>query len=216
MSGMPGSYNGVQEHVVGKTGCLPMEPDSTVNFYHHSNQTRMYHPSHNDTQQYACYHPDRPIEERTKKELQLKNEISHPGTPEKYNPQASPIKLQHHLNHCSAVPSLPSPHHLNAFQDVNGKLQEETSTPFAALHHQHPSYHNNNREWPVQSVCHPEHQPNHPAPSHIDIHPQSSYPSLSTFGHHNGQPNAYHETHFGHPSPHINHAGYNEIYNNQH
>ena len=208
LTGIPHGYNEIQEHSTGK-GCMPMEPDSTVNFFQ-NHQARMYCSGQNSAMHYMCNYPERHIEEGMKKMLHSKTEIPHPATPEKFHPPESPSKPQHHMHHCQDIHSLPPSPQCHPYNDANSKLQEVAST-FNATHH-HPTYHNNNQAWP-QSVCHSDHQHNHPSPSHANLSQQQTYPHLGSYGYHNGQTSAYHETHFGQHMQQINPEGYNEIYN---
>ena len=214
MNGLTNTYNGLQEHNSGgKNGCIPMEPDSTVNFFNHANQTRMYHPCHHDTHsQYSSYYSERHIVEGLKHSLPCKTEITHPESPVKFHPLESPSKPHHHLNNGGATPI--SPHQPSPYHEGSGKLQDIESS-FNAVHH-HPTYHNNNQAWPVQSDFQPEHHPSlHP--NHIDPpHRETRYPPMGSFGYQHGNPSTYHETHFSQHVSHVNNPVYSENYNLQH
>lgn len=216
MNGLPNNYSGFQEHNTGKTGCMAMEPDSTVNFFHHSNQSRMYHPGQNEIQQYTCYYSERHVDEGLKPIMPAKAEVAHPATPEKFHPQRTPTKSQSHSNDCAAIPiSPPPPHQPTAFNEVNEKIPEDASA-FNAMHH-HPTYHNNNQSWPVQTTFQQDHQPpSHP--SHVGPHQEQNYPPLGSFSYPQGHTSTYHETHYSQhvPHHHVNSPGYNEIYNQHH
>ena len=212
---MSHNYNGIQEHHTGKNGCLSMEPDSTVNFFHHSNQNRIYPQSQTPTQPYSCYYSERHAEEEIKKVLSPKPEPTYPATPEKFHLQESPIKRHDHLNNCPINPILSPQHHPPAFHEANEKLHEDVSA-FNTVQH-HPTFHNNNQSWPVQPVCQPPHHP--PTHVHPHHHPQTPYPPMASFGYHTGeQSSEYPEPHFNNHGPHINgphtnSSGYNEAYN---
>ena len=236
MHGMPHHFNGMHEHHTGKNGCLSMEPDSTVNFFHPSNQSRIYPQCPTPTQPYSCYYSEH-AEEEIKKVLSPKPEPVYPPTPEKFHPPASPMKRPEHLNNCTVnqspqhhqaspmkrsehlndCPLNASPqHHHASFHDPNEKSNEEISA-FNTVQH-HPTYHNNNQSWPIQPV----NQLAHPVPPHMHPHhhQQPPYPPMTSFGYHNGQPNEYQETHFAHHGPNmngpqVNASGFNELYNHQ-
>ena len=215
MHGMPHHFNGIPEHHAGKSSCLSMEPDSTVNFFNHSIQNRIYPQSQTPTQPYTCYYSEH-AEEEIKKVLSPKPEPVYPSTPEKFQLQESPIKRPGHMNQCPINPVLSPQLHQNNFQEVNEKPHDEVSA-FNTVQH-HPTYHNNNQSWPLQPVC----QPAQPTPPHLhhQHHAQPQYPPMTSFGYQNGHPSQYHETHFNHHGPDINAPNtnasvYNELYNHQ-
>ena len=226
---MPNGYNRSQEGIHGKNSCLSVEPDSTVNFFHHPLQNGIYPPGQDDVTHYSSYYPDRVVvEEEIKKVLPISQKmvIGHPMTPEKFNTHpASPSKPLHNSNHCTVMPleqpSSPSQHQPKQFTEAQEKIQHEMAASFNAVHHHHPSFHNNNQAWLTHhqqpmptNLEHPHHQL-HPVEAPDSVHPHQMYPPMSSFGYHNGHANGYHETNFDHHNHHANSVRYDAAYNQQ-
>ena len=144
----------------------------------------------------------------------IKEQIPHP---------ASPSKPLNNSNHCALMPldqpSSPSHHQPKQFTEVQEKIHHEMAASFNAVHHHHPSFHNNNQAWlthhqqPIPTNLEHQHHQLQPVEAPDSVHPNQIYPPMSSFGYHNGHANGYHETHFDQHTHHDNSVRYDATYN---